>query len=149
MRFIGSKRKIVDDIYKLISSKKIVGRTLFDIFSGTTCVATYFKKKGYSVVSNDLLNFSYVLQKTYIENNVNPKFSKLVRYLGGKLKISESGQFPYLDAVIAFLNNIKGVEGFIYKNYSDEGTKRKIINRKYLTGDNAKKIDAIRIQIEK
>lgn len=149
MRFIGSKRAILDDIYGLIISKGIKGKTLFDIFSGTTCVATYFKKKGYNVISNDLLKFSYILQRAYIENNVNPRFSKLVQHLKPRLKIHHLGQFPYLDAVITFLNNLSGAEGFIYNNYSDEGTKNCAINRKYLTGSNAKKIDAIRMQIEK
>lgn len=149
MRFIGSKRAILDDIYGLIISKGIKGKTLCDIFSGTACVASYFKKKGYNVISNDLLYFSYVLQKAYIENNLNPKFSKLTQHLKSKLKIQRLGQFPYLDAVITFLNNLSGVEGFIYKNYSDEGTRNSNVNRKYLTGENAKKIDAVRIQIEK
>lgn len=149
MRFIGSKRAILDDIYGLIISKGIKAKTLFDIFSGTTCVAIYFKKKGYNVISNDLLYFSYVLQKAYIENNVNPKFSKLTQHLKSKLKIQHIGQFPYLDAVISFLNDLNGIEGFFYKNYSYEGTKNSNINRKYLTGTNAKKIDAMRIQIEK
>lgn len=41
------------------------------------------------------------------------------------------------------LNELDGVEGFIYKNYSPAG------GRKYFTEQNAKKIDAIRIAIEK
>lgn len=149
MRFIGSKKTILDDINALIATKRIRGKKLWDIFSGTTCVATCFKKKGYSVVSNDLLYFSYVLQKAYIENNINPKFNKLIKSLKPKLKIQYQAQFPYLNAVTNFLNNLRGIEGFIYKNYSDEGTKKSEINRKYLTGKNAKKIDAIRLQIEK
>jgi adenine-specific DNA-methyltransferase len=149
MRFIGSKKAILDDINALIVAKGIKGKTFFDIFSGTTCVAAYFKRQGYSVMSNDLLYFSYVLQKAYIENNINPEFSKLRQLLKSKLKIQHTSQFPYLDVVISFLNKLRGVEGFIYKNYSDEGTKSSGINRKYLTGENAKKIDALRLQIEK
>jgi len=149
MRFIGSKKAILDDINALIGAKGIKGKNLCDIFSGTTCVATYFKRKGYNVVSNDLLYFSYVLQKAYIDNNTNPKFDKLIQRLKPKLEIQHLAQFPYLDAVISFLNKLRGVEGFIYKNYSDEGTKSSNVHRKYLTGENAKKIDAIRLQIEK
>jgi hypothetical protein len=142
MRFIGSKKAILDDINALIVTKGIKAKSLCDIFSGTTCVATYFKKKGYSVVSNVLLYFSYVLQKAYIENNINPKFNKLIQKLKPKLKIRHWTQFTCLYLVINFLNNLRGVEGFIYKNYSDEGTKSGDINRKYLTGENTK-IDAI------
>ena len=50
--------------------------------------------------------------------------------------------------IIKYLNNLEGVEGFIYKNYSPEGTQGQTYSRKYFTGDNSKRIDAIREKIE-
>ena len=50
--------------------------------------------------------------------------------------------------IIKYLNNLEGVEGFIYKNYSPEGTRGQTYSRKYFTGDNSKRIDAIREKIE-
>jgi len=50
--------------------------------------------------------------------------------------------------VIDYLNKIPGVEGFIYKNYTPEGTKNLNQPRQYFIGENGKKIDAIRQQIE-
>ena len=49
---------------------------------------------------------------------------------------------------MAQLNGLEGVEGFIYKNYSFEGTEGQEFRRMYFTEHNAKKCDAIRITIE-
>jgi adenine-specific DNA-methyltransferase len=78
--------------------------------------------------------YSYVIAKHYIENNKNLDFIQLK----GK---GINNPFEYL-------NNSKGIEGFIYKNYSPEGTKYKEQQRLYFTDENAKKIDNIRISIE-
>lgn len=76
MRFIGSKRLLLKNIEYVISQnitkhKKL--NTFCDIFSGTTIVSQYFKNK-YKIISNDLLYFSYCLQKSYVELNHKPIF---------------------------------------------------------------------------
>ena len=79
MRFIGSKRLLVKNIdYVIVQNVKNHGdlKTFCDIFSGTTVVSQYFKEK-YQIISNDLLYFSYCLQKSYIELNEKPKFEHL------------------------------------------------------------------------
>ncbi len=58
---------------KLLPIKK--GATFFDIFSGTTAVGHHFKKLGYTVYSNDFLEFAYSLARTNIETNAIPKFN--------------------------------------------------------------------------
>ena len=79
MRFIGSKRLLLKNIDYVIQ-QNIKGhknlKSFCDIFSGTTVVAQYFKKR-YQIFSNDLLYFSYCLQKSYIELNKEPKFENL------------------------------------------------------------------------
>lgn len=120
------------------------------MFSGTGSVAKHFKKLGYKIISSDLLFFSYVLQKVYVEQNQYPKFTKLLKHLKidpveETLFISDSQNAK---EIIKYLNNLEGVEGFIYKNYSPEGTKGQTYSRKYFTGDNSKRIDAIREKIE-
>lgn len=54
-----------------------------------------------------------------------------------------------LEQVVAYLNTISPVEGFIYKNYTPEGTAALDRPRMYFSSENGKVIDAIRIQIEK
>jgi adenine-specific DNA-methyltransferase len=56
--------------------------------------------------------------------------------------------YSALDIVLEFLNKIESAEGFIYKNYSTGGTSHLRQPRMYFSDYNAKRIDAIRIQIE-
>lgn len=137
MNYIGSKSSILEYIDDTINdfvkpkNKKLI---LCDIFSGTGAVGKYFKKKGYSIISNDIQYYSFVTAKHFIENNKNLHFTKL--------KQNNIEPFEYL-------NSLKGVKGFIYNNYSSEGTSGKEFERQYFSDSNAMKIDAIRMQIEK
>jgi adenine-specific DNA-methyltransferase len=145
MRFIGNKENLLKQINYTLEQRNIKGKTFFDFFSGTTNVARFFKKKGYKVFSSDLLYFSYCLQYAYIKNNKESNFKKLLPKL--KIKQDKLIYFP-LDIVVEYLNGIKQVEGFIYNNYAPTGTKHLETLRMYFSDDNAKKIDAIRQQIE-
>ncbi|MBM5782164.1 MAG: DNA methyltransferase [Pelagibacterales bacterium] len=145
MRFIGNKENLVDRIYQTIITKDIKGESFFDFFSGTTSVGRYFKTRDYKVISSDLLYFSYVLQRAYITNNEDPKFDKLLKTIDAK---DDSLFSNSLLKVINHLNNLTPVKGFIYNNYSDEGTKDLSKPRMYFTSDNSKFIDAVRQKIE-
>ncbi len=136
MNYIGSKFSVLEFIDKTIDDfvKPKQKITLCDIFSGTATVGKYFKKKGYNIISNDIESYSYITAKHYIENNEEIKFKKL----------KEKG----IKDVFDYLNEIEGIEGFIYNNYSLSGTKGKEYERQYFSDENSKKIDAIRIQIE-
>jgi len=150
MRFIGCKENLLDFIENFVKQKDIRGNVFCDLFAGTGSVAKHFKKLGYKIISSDLLFFSYVLQKVYIEQNQYPKFAKLLKYL--KIDSVEETLFTSdsqnAKEIIKYLNNLEGVDGFIYKNYSPEGTQGQSYSRKYFTGENSKKIDAIREKIE-
>jgi len=150
MRFIGCKENLLDFIETFVKQKDIRGNTFCDLFAGTGSVAKRFKKLGYKIISSDLLYFSYVLQKVYIEQNQYPKFVKLLKHL--KIDPVEESLFTSDNQsakdIVKYLNNLEGIEGFIYKAYSPEGTQGQTYVRKYFTGDNAKRIDAIREKIE-
>jgi adenine-specific DNA-methyltransferase len=145
MRFIGNKENLIGRIYEILKSKGITGKSFFDFFSGTTSVGKFFKKQGFAVYSSDLMYFSYILQKAYIENNESAKFSKLLQELN--FQTQELFVNP-LNIILSFLNNIKGQEGFIYNNYTPAGSMKLEIPRMYFSDANGKKIDAIRMQIE-
>lgn len=145
MRFIGNKENLLDKIYQIFQAKEISGNTFFDFFAGTTNVGRYFKKLGYQVNSSDLLYFSYVLQKAYIQNNTNVNFDKLLK----NINIESNTLFATpLNLVVNYLNNIEPIEGFIYKNFTPEGSAKLEQPRMYFNALNGKKIDAIRIKIE-
>jgi len=137
MRFIGSKQNLIPFIDKVIQDTEVKGKVFFDIFSGTTIVAQYYKKKGYNIISNDNLYFSYVLQKTYIENNIIPAFPSLIKLLKQN-EIYNEEQLP-VENVFNLLNQTKGVKNYFCQNYAPFGTYK----RMYITDENAKKIDGI------
>jgi len=145
MRFIGNKEKLLDKIYQTVLATGIKDGIFCDFFSGTSNVGRFFKEKGFKVISSDLLYFSYVLQKAYIENNGEPKFEKLIKKIGH----SANNLFPSgFESIRTHLNNLEGINGFIYKNYTEQGTANEKYKRKYFTPENGKKIDAIRTKIE-
>ncbi len=137
MNYIGSKYSLIDFLGESIDktlkvcneSRKPSEMIFADLFAGTGVVSGSFKKQGYSIIANDIQYYSYVITKHMIENN-------------GNLDKERCNQ------LIAELNSLKGVEGFIYKNYSYEGTEGQEFRRMYFSDFNAKKCDAIRITIE-
>jgi len=145
MRFIGNKENLVEKIYHIMRSKKIIGNSFFDFFAGTTNVGRFFKKLDYQVYSSDLLYFSYILQRAYIQNNQDLTFDKLLKTIN--IKSNSLFAMP-LNLVVEYLNNLEISEGFIYQNYTPEGTINLDIPRMYYTGENGKIIDTIRQQIE-
>ena len=147
MRYIGNKENILDKIYSILTENGVEGDSFFDFFSGTTSVARYYKKLGSRVFSSDFLYLSFCLQKAYIENNREPLFERLLPTL---LSVRCASFFASpLEQVVAYLNTISPVKGFIYKNYTPEGTAALDRPRMYFSSENGKVIDAIRIQIEK
>lgn len=146
MRFIGNKEKLLDNIYHVIEKYTDVKSGVFcDFFSGTANVGRYFKDKGFKIISSDILYFSYILQKAYIENNTEPEFTKLLK----KVPISQNTiPISSFNTVREYLNSLNGQKGFIYKNYTEDGTKGGEHIRKYFLSENGMKIDAIRSKIE-
>lgn len=145
MRFIGNKENLLDKIYQVLQARQIKGDSFFDFFAGTTNVGRYFKKLGYQVYSSDLMYFSYVLQQAYIKNNQDVMFELLLSNLQVK---SNALFYSPLDLVLEYLDNLKLQEGFIFHNYTPEGSSDLSQPRMYYSNENGKKIDTIRQQIE-
>ncbi len=136
MRFIGCKTLLLDNIKEVIDEKAPDAKIFCDIFSGTATVARYFKQ-WYEVYSNDLLYFSYVLQRGTVQNDDLPMFEKLK---------AEKG----IEDPIDYFNNLSDVEmevipkdkRFFQNTYAPTG------GRMYLKDDNAMRIDFARITVE-
>lgn len=127
MNYIGSKLKLSAFLQQSIHSvagNDLGTKTLCDIFAGTGIVGRAFKSFVKQVISNDIEQYSFVLNKNYIENNID---------------IPEKLEY------VKMLNELPPCEtGFIYKNYCFAGSGE----RNYFSDDNGKKIDAVRLQIE-
>ena len=66
-RFMGSKRKLLSEIWSVASQFKV--NTVVDLFSGSGIVGYMFKALGKSVVSNDYMAMSATFTKAMVENN--------------------------------------------------------------------------------
>jgi len=146
MKYIGNKFRLLDFIDSVVAKEGLPTKgTLVDIFTGTTNVAKYYKRKGYRLITNDFMTYSYVFQYAYIKNNNYPTFEKVI-------KAENIIPFPKilnlkddaLSSVIQHLNNTPGKEGFIFEHYASAGKYK----RQFFSNENAKKIDATRDRIE-
>ena len=147
MKYIGNKYRLLDLIDSVFIQEGLPSKgTLIDIFTGTTNVAQFYKKKGYRLIANDFMTYSYVSQCAYIKNNQYPKFEKLIKaeQLKLRLELIESKKNP-LAIVLQYLNNLPGKEGFMFKHYAPGGMHA----RQFFSNENAKKIDAVRDKIQK
>lgn len=126
MNYIGSKYSLLDFLKETI--KEVTGYQegnsfiFADLFAGTGIVGATYRKLGCTVISNDIQYYSYVLNKHFIESST---------------KIEES--------LVKKLNDLPGIEGFIYKNYCEGSSS----NRNYFENENGKKCDAIRQELER
>jgi adenine-specific DNA-methyltransferase len=129
IRYYGGKAKLADFIINGMAAFGLKeGMSVLDGFTGTSVIAQELKHRGYQAFANDHLYFSYALADAHLAFNEMPSFKML--NLGTD--------------VYAYLNSIKPIVGFITKNYSPfDGCERM-----YLSIENAKKVDAVRDQIE-
>ena len=125
MNYIGSKLKlsnfIKNSIYSVVGND-LSKKTFCDLFAGTGIVGRNFKKEVKQVISNDFEYYSFVLNRNYIGNHTVFEYQHLIDEL----------------------NDLGGVEGFIFQEYSENGKAQ----RQYFSENNGKKIDAIRQKIQ-
>lgn len=145
MRYIGNKENLVATIHQIMQERDISGKSFFDVFSGTTSVARYFKRLNYQIFSCDLMYYSYVLQNAYLANNNEPTFNKLLPHLN--IQSQDLFSTP-LQNVLLYLNQLPKQQGFIYQNYTPEGSHYLPQPRMYYTGENGAFIDTVRQQIQ-
>lgn len=67
INYIGNKDKIAEWICSQMPEDV---ETVFDAFSGGASVSYMAKKKGYSVISNDIMTINYHIAKALVENNI-------------------------------------------------------------------------------
>lgn len=146
MNYIGSKLSLLEFIEE--SMNIVVDKncdTFCDLFAGTGIVGSYFKRKGYKIIANDIQYYSYVLNRHYIGNHKELNFEKLTKEITNLKNIDIKNRKNF---VCNYLSNLKGAKGFIYKNYCFGGTKYKTEPRQYFSDENGMRCDAIRQKIE-
>ena len=94
VNYIGNKEKLAHWICEYFPSDV---ESVFDAFSGGSSIGYEAKKRGYKVLSNDVLKINYILARSLIENNTQT--------------LTEE------DINIIFSGKPK--KGFMYKNYGE------------------------------
>lgn len=130
MRYIGSKTSIVEKIYEIVSQRVPTG-SFCDPFGGMGVVSAYFKKKGYTVWTGDVLKFAHYFQIVRVQINRSPSFSKLC----AEKKLDSP------DRVIEILNGASPKDGWLVREYSQK--------RPFFIKPNAMRIQACRLLINR
>ena len=123
MRYLGSKKLMLDNIYKYTTDIPLNG-VFCDPFGGIGTVGSYMKEKGFKVISGDILYFAHCFQSAKIESRSSKLFEGL------KEIINNTGE----EFVEQYLNGIEPKYGWIVREYSEQ--------RQYFTYENALKIQA-------
>lgn len=128
MNYIGSKNKLSNFLYTHfvdVIDKKLEDCVVCDAFCGSGAVGKMLKKhKVKKIIANDQEYYSYILNQNYIAN---------------------SFEWSRGNERIEYLNALCGVKGKIFQHYCLGGGG----GRMYFSDENGKKIDAVRIEIQK
>jgi len=133
-RYLGNKTKLTDWILEIISDLVPTEARVADPMCGTGAVSEAFANNGHFVLAADVLKFPTLHAKARLN-------------FTGEADFSVVGLTNYQDAV-NILNDLPGIKGLFWVEYSAAGQPANSSKpRRYFTGENAAKIDAIRRQI--
>lgn len=119
IKYLGSKRKLIDHIYRLVA-KNSTGGTILDAFSGSCRVGYALKSLNVPVIANDINTYAYLAAQCYVKATAeDARLAKLV---------------------IDELNTLTGQAGWFTKTFCEEAW--------YLQPFNGERVDAMRERIE-
>jgi adenine-specific DNA-methyltransferase len=121
IKYLGSKRKLIDLIVKIISSTGDP-KTIFDLFSGTSRVGHALKAANYRVLSNDHNAYAATLARCYVQADRDDVLEDA-------------------EKLVAEFNAIKGEPGYFTDTFC--------IQSRFFQPKNGARVDAIREAIVK
>ncbi|MBN2894918.1 MAG: DNA adenine methylase [Campylobacterales bacterium] len=123
MHYIGSKERLLDFLQTQITlhvSKPLKQCRMCDLFAGAGSVSRHFAPQVAQLQCNDIEYYSYLINHAYLATASLQDYPEQLDALGG----------------------LKGHEGWITQHYTAQG------GRLYFNDENARRIDAIRQEIE-
>jgi adenine-specific DNA methylase len=141
VRYIGCKAKLANFLRDSFLTVRPRGKVVADLFAGTAAASVLFKKMGYTLITNDIMEYSYAKQVSAVKICSQPEFSGVARDKVGGKRENSSSFFPHttpLEKVVSYLNSLPPQSGFMTRNYSPVG------RRQFFTPENAGRIDSIR-----
>ena len=121
IKYLGSKRALLEPIKAAVRSLLPDGGTVCDLFSGTARVGHALKREGYRIWSNDLNAYAHALATTYVQADSDVWLERA-------------------QAVLAELRTVEPEPGWFTKTFCDEA--------RYFHPENGGRVDAIRDRIE-
>lgn len=119
VKYLGSKRLLLDDIAAIVASKPGVRRVL-DLFSGTSRVGHRLKREGFHVIANDHNAYAHTLATCYVQADRNLWADRA-------------------QTIIDELNLLPGRAGYVTETFCEKA--------RYFQPKNGERIDAIRSRI--
>lgn len=116
IKYIGSKRRLVDRVLEAASRAGRVG-TLLDLFSGTSRVGHAFKRAGWRVVANDHNAYAEALARCYVQADAGDVLDDAER-------------------LVREFNGLRGEPGYFTETFC--------VRSRYLQPRNGARVDAIR-----
>ncbi len=171
MRYIGSKSRLLGFIEKVVQERARGANVACDIFAGTGAVSGLLKRMGYTVVSNDIMEYSHAFQVAALEACEYPQFEGLYRagvLTQARAEIAMLTAWSPIEAalpeeaknligVINYLNADHKNRGFFWNHFSEEKVKppahmppdeeQPEEERMFFTSENAQRIDGIRTML--
>ena len=142
-RYIGNKTKLLPVLMETISEEAPANATVVDLMSGTGSVAVELRKHGYRVIASDMMTYSKHHLVTQLLLNASPSFKKILEYL----EVEQKNLSGY-EIILNYLNALPEKESYFFNEFSPDGKPSNgSPSRKYFTSKNAKKIDAVREEI--
>lgn len=123
--------RVVDEIIDYLNISVGRGGRFIDAFSGTGIVASRAADNGWPVRINDMMYSACIMSETRLISHGEAPFDSF----GGQ------------EGAIMALNNLEGIEGYFFSEYSPASIYSCGIERKYFSERNARHIDAILYQI--
>ena len=82
VRYIGNKTRLLGEIERAARTIGFDRGRVCDLFAGTGVVGRYFRGRGNTVLSTDMMYTSHAFQKVFLETEEWPSFERLRRELG-------------------------------------------------------------------
>jgi len=149
-RYLGNKNELIEPILEEIEEKIGASGTVGDLMAGSLSVSMALKREGYSVVMNDINEFSLLLGRAFIEPDKLPDLSAVLSEIGEE----SGGGTEDLRKVLDHLQNTDEGPGpghsFYRECYAPGGSRARGTNRRgkeferrYFTEENASRIDRV------
>ncbi|MGQ0464780.1 MAG: DNA adenine methylase [Sporichthyaceae bacterium] len=139
MDYLGNKAGFAAELVRLVGRRVPAGSQAADVFAGTGAVSLALARAGYRVLANDHLPLGVALTRAQL-------LGAGATFRGLKRELGPLGCDP-LTTVLQRLSDAPGVEGWVTRNYSPVSFETAGVERRYLTESNARRVDAIRLQI--